>query len=175
MSLTPLLAAAAALTPFFPKIAQWIGGEGREGAATEIVQVAQKITGLSQTADMQQYFTSNPEAVLMFQKMLTDWERASEKTRAEDRQDARKRDMALVQVGRQNFRADFMVLAAALGLAFCLGALALYRETLPGEAVGIISTIAGIFGSCLKDAYTFEFGSSRGSKDKEAALLKKIP
>jgi hypothetical protein len=53
----------------------------------------------------------------------------------------------------------------------CLGSLAFFKETLPGEAVGIISTIAGIFGSCLKDAYAFEFGSSRGSKAKDAAVL----
>jgi hypothetical protein len=42
--------------------------------------------------------------------------------------------------------------------------------------VGIISTIAGIFGACLKDAYTFEFGSSLGSKQKDdtvAALMER--
>jgi hypothetical protein len=41
---------------------------------------------------------------------------------------------------------------------------------LPGEAVGIISTVAGIFGACLKDAYAFEFGSSRGSKEKDSTV-----
>jgi hypothetical protein len=30
--------------------------------------------------------------------------------------------------------------------------------------------IAGIFGACLKDAYTFEFGSSRGSKEKDDSI-----
>jgi len=41
---------------------------------------------------------------------------------------------------------------------------------------GIISTVAGIFGACLKDAYAFEFGSSRGSKEKDmtvASLVEK--
>ena len=77
--------------------------------------------------------------------------------------------MAFVVNKKSNTRADIMVIAAAVGLLSCLISLALFRSNLPGEAVGIISTIAGIFGSCLKDAYSFEFGSSRGSKVKDLA------
>ena len=94
-----------------------------------------------------------------------------ELTYMKDRQDARWRDVAMTQAGRRNFRADIMVISAACGLVLCLVSLGHYSEELPGEAVGIISTIAGIFGACLKDAYAFEFGSSRGSKEKDAALL----
>lgn len=42
--------------------------------------------------------------------------------------------------------------------------------SVPGEVVGIVSTIAGIFGACLRDAFQFEFGSSRGSREKDAIL-----
>jgi len=63
-----------------------------------------------------------------------------------------------------------MVVSAAMGLVMCLASLAFYSEALPGEAVGIISTVAGIFGACLKDAYAFEFGSSRGSKEKDSTV-----
>ena len=85
-----------------------------------------------------------------------------------DRQSARERDIAIAQAGRRNVRADVMVLSAAVGLVACLWTLTSYAGKIPGEAVGIISTIAGIFGSCLKDAYTFEFGSSRGSREKDS-------
>lgn len=87
-----------------------------------------------------------------------------------DREGARLRGMALAQAGRSNLRADIMVVSAACGLIGCLVTITLYRINLPGEAVSIISTIAGIFGSCLKDAYAFEFGSSRGSKLKDSKL-----
>ena len=87
-----------------------------------------------------------------------------------DRESARLRDIALANAGRSNLRADIMVVAAAMGLVSCLVTITLYRSALPGEAVGIISTVAGIFGSCLKDAYAFEFGSSRGSKLKDNRL-----
>lgn len=34
----------------------------------------------------------------------------------------------------------------------------------------LLSGIAGIFGACLRDAFQFEFGSSRGSREKGAIL-----
>lgn len=99
-------------------------------------------------------------------------ELALDATKAElaDIQSARARDMALAQTGRQNMRADIMVLGAVVGLLACLCSLVLYREKIPPEAVGIISTVAGLFGACLKDAFTFEFGSSRSSRDKDVTI-----
>lgn len=84
--------------------------------------------------------------------------------------DARARDTRLRQAGYRNTRADWMIAAAGLILIACLGTLIFLRADLPGEAVGIISTIAGIAGACLKDAFQFEFGSSRGSKDKDGLM-----
>ncbi|MDR0677202.1 MAG: hypothetical protein LBF57_00805 [Holosporaceae bacterium] len=80
--------------------------------------------------------------------------------------DIRSRINMINACGR-NKRLNIMVICAALGLIFCLLMLTFYKKDLPGEVVGIISTISGIFGACLKDAYSFEFGSSRGSKDKD--------
>ncbi|OYU41966.1 MAG: hypothetical protein CFE44_26720, partial [Burkholderiales bacterium PBB4] len=91
-----------------------------------------------------------------------------------DRQDARKRDVAYVQAGRVNHRADIMVLFDVVGLIACLVVMAFFRKDMPGEMVGLLSAIISIFGLCLRDAHQFEFGSSRGSRDKDdqqAALL----
>ncbi|MDR0631818.1 MAG: hypothetical protein LBF54_01040 [Holosporaceae bacterium] len=74
----------------------------------------------------------------------------------------------------RNKRLNIMVVGAALGLIFCILTLTSYKGDLPGEVVGIISTVAGIFGACLKDAYSFEFGSSRGSKDKDDKISSTI-
>jgi len=87
-----------------------------------------------------------------------------------DMQSARSRDVELRAAGYRNVRADWMIGAAGLILIACLGTLIFLRADLPGEAVGIISTIAGIAGACLKDAFQFEFGSSRGSKNKDQTL-----
>jgi hypothetical protein len=63
-----------------------------------------------------------------------------------------------------------MVGAVVIGLIACIVVLGWMRDDIPGEVVGIISTVAGIFGSCLKDAFAFEFGSSRGSKEKDTLM-----
>lgn len=77
--------------------------------------------------------------------------------------------MAIPEPG-QGARADVMVIGAVVGLIACLLVLALFKAQIPGEAVGVISTVAGIFGTCLRDAFQFEFGSSRGSRSKDALL-----
>lgn len=85
---------------------------------------------------------------------------------------ARDRDVKLRQAGSRNVRADLMVLLDVVGLIACLVVIALYRDKLPGEVVGIISTVAGIFGACLRDAHQFEFGSSRSSREKDATIAR---
>lgn len=72
--------------------------------------------------------------------------------------------------GYQNRRADLMVILDVIGLIGCLVVLALLRHDLPAEVVTLLSTIVGIFGLCLRDAHQFEFGSSRGSREKDAIL-----
>ncbi len=76
-------------------------------------------------------------------------------------------NIGVINAYSKNRRLNLMVTGAALGLVFCL-------LVLPGEVVGIISTVSGIFGACLKDAYSFEFGSSRGSKEKDDRISNAI-
>lgn len=83
--------------------------------------------------------------------------------------------ISLVNAYGRNKRLGVMVISAVLGLLICLLILAFAKQS--GEVVGIISTVAGIFGACLKDAYSFEFGSSRGSREKDeriSATLKEL-
>lgn len=82
--------------------------------------------------------------------------------------------IGVINAYSKNKRLTLMVIGAAIGLAFCLIILTTYKGDLPGEVVGIISTVAGMFGACLKDAYSFEFGSSRGSKEKDDRLARAI-
>ncbi|MDR0640533.1 MAG: hypothetical protein LBF65_02270 [Holosporales bacterium] len=113
----------------------------------------------------------------LFQRALINSEREIELAIIRDKENARTRDISIVNTGKRNRRADVMVIAAAVGLVMCLAVIVIYHQSMPGEAIGIISTVAGIFGSCLKDAYNFEFGSSRGSKEKDqtvASILNKI-
>ncbi len=71
---------------------------------------------------------------------------------------------------RPSLRADLMVLGDVIGLVACLVVLTFFRKDIPGEVVGLLSTVASIFGLCLRDAHQFEFGSSRGSREKNAVI-----
>ncbi len=155
---------ALGLMEFAPLIAKIVNGNESEKIAEKVVKTAKIVTGGSELEDISESLRKSPEAVLEFR-------REAEKIVNNDRANARMRDISLFQVGRRNIRSDIMVLSALLGLLGCLGALTVFKMSLSGEVVGIISTIAGIFGSCLKDAYAFEFGSSRGSKEKESRLI----
>lgn len=166
----PAIAAAFGLAQFIPSIARWLAGEKAEQVAENVLDIAKRITGLEDSSGMIRLLLEQPELVVEFQKAVLNLEAEMELSTMQDRQDARARDMAIINAGRNNTRADIMVISAAGGLISCLVSLAYYSEYLPGEAVGIISTVAGIFGSCLKDAYAFEFGSSRESKIKDTTM-----
>lgn len=68
---------------------------------------------------------------------------------------------------------DVLGLLASLAAMLALGlAKASHPEAVSegvfGALLAQLSTITGYFGLCLRDAHQFEFGSSRGSKEKDA-------
>ncbi|MBP6950810.1 MAG: hypothetical protein KA112_00020 [Alphaproteobacteria bacterium] len=166
----PLLPLAHALTELVPLIARWLGRENGHATAQKVVNIAQSITREKEPLQILHSLKADSKKALEFQQAVQKMAHELDLEEVKDRENARLRDIALAQAGRSNLRADIMVISAALGLIACLVTITLYRMSLPGEAVGIISTVAGIFGSCLKDAYAFEFGSSRGSKMKDTKL-----
>lgn len=167
MSILPIALGLMELVPSFSKI---FHNEKTQTLTKKVVDVAQKIANTSDVEKATSIIKQDPKLFLQFQQEILKLEQQIDLNVYKDRQDARARDVAIAQTGRKNRRADIMVVCAAVGLMVCLFSLCLFDGNLPGEAVGIISTIAGIFGACLKDAYAFEFGSSRGSKEKDLQM-----
>jgi hypothetical protein len=165
-----IITTALALSQFAPIITKWIGGTSAESVANTVVNIAKNVTNSINEKEALQKLQSDKKLVAEFQKLIIESEKEIETAILKDRESARSRDIAFINSGRHNKRADIMVIAAALGLVACLAVICLFNKSLPGEAIGIISTVAGIFGSCLKDAYAFEFGSSRGSKEKDLTV-----
>lgn len=165
---------ALGLAKFAPIVKRWLFGPHSETFATKVVDLAQKVTHASSPEQAIDALTNSTYLQSQFQKEILQLDTELEIAMIKDRRHARERDLAFMQAGHANKRADWMVISAAFGLIMCLLSLAFYSEVLPGEAVGIISTIAGIFGSCLKDSYSFEFGSSRGSKIKDSTVASAI-
>ncbi|MDR0744562.1 MAG: hypothetical protein LBE97_01235 [Holosporales bacterium] len=174
----PILQAVLSLAQFAPSVSKWLNGSKIDTISKKIIEIAKSVTNAKDEFDAVEKLKSDKRLLTLFQKALINSEREIELAIIKDKENARTRDIAIINSGKRNKRADIMVLAAAIGLVVCLLTLIVYKKDLPGEAVGIISTIAGIFGSCLRDAYNFEFGSSRGSKEKDqtvAAMISKNP
>ncbi len=170
----PLVSLALALAKYAPQIMRFFGaGEASAAVAQKVVDVAASVTGTQVPEEMLAKLKADTELAHQFQVELLQVDAELERLHLADRQDARARDLEVRKLNAgKNDRADAMILGAVVGLIACLVVLVFFRKDIPGEAVGIISTIAGIFGACLRDAFQFEFGSSRGSKQKDDALLK---
>jgi hypothetical protein len=93
-----------------------------------------------------------------------------------DIQEARTRDIEIRKQGQTNTRADMMILGDVLGLVVCLAVIYALKDATGagiGELRGLLTAIAGYFGLGLRDAHQFEFGSSRGSKEKDFMMTQK--
>ncbi|MBN2752598.1 MAG: hypothetical protein JXQ84_07805 [Rhodospirillaceae bacterium] len=166
----PISAAIGLASYAAPHLAKWIFGDEGATVAQKVVDAAQTLTGTTTPADAEAALRANPELLLRYKQQLAALNADLERAYLADRQSARDRDKAIVQAGQRNIRADLMVIGATLGLVVCVVVLVAWRTAIPGEVVGILSTVCGIFGSCLKDAFAFEFGSSRGSKEKDMLM-----
>lgn len=133
----PVIAAALGLAGFAPIIARWLGGGQAQDVATKVVDIAQKITGTDDPLEAIQRLQENTDMVSEFQRAIIQTEVEIELAIMKDRQDARLRDLALINTGRSNVRANVMVISAAMGLILCLASLAYYSVELPGEAAAL--------------------------------------
>lgn len=165
------LTIALGLAQVAPSLLRFFGvGEKPVAIAEKAIEIAQAVTGANTGQAALAALQADPAMAHEYRLAVLKADGELEALYLADRKDARARDVALHQAGYQNRRADWMVLFDVIGLVACLIVLSLFRKEIPGEVVGLLSTIAGIFGLCLRDAHQFEFGSSRGSREKDMLL-----
>lgn len=161
-----------ALAQFAPSIIKLITGSDKaEAVAGSVIEIAKTVTGADTPNAALTAIQADPDKIIAFRLAIAAQQSDLEKSYLADVSDARKRDIDVRKLaGGTNLRADLAVLAVVAGLIACLFVLVQYKASIPGEVVGILSTVAGIFGSCLKDYFSFEFGSSRSSQNKDATI-----
>ena len=111
----------------------------------------------------------DPELAVKFRDSVLAREADLDKAYLVDRQSARDRDVALAQAGRYNWRADVLAVLAVGGLVVCMWFIA-KDSSMPERAVNAIMFVAGVLAAAVRDVYSFEFGSSRGSKEKDEII-----
>ena len=164
---------AMGLANFAPQIIKWVTGSDKaEQAASAVVDIAKKVTGRDDGEQALEALKADPALVLQFRQSVIASEADLDKAYLGDRANARSRDVALVQAGRYNWRADILAVLAVGGLVLCVWFIA-RDSTLSERAVNAIMFVAGVLAAAVRDVFSFEFGSSRGSRDKDALLAQK--
>ena len=163
MSLT-ILQAALSIIELLPSLSKkfesWFDTKSVNPISKVLVELAKYITNSKDEKTAIENLHKNPALIKNLQDAIIKYEKDIEIAILQDKQNAGTRDINFINNKQWNIRADIMVLMAVLGLTLCLVLITFFRNTLPAEVLGAITTVAGIFGSCLKDAYNFEFGSS---------------
>ena len=167
----PISLALALAGQFAPGIIKYFTNSDTAGAvAGQVIDIAKTVTGKGEPDQAQAALQADPALALQFKAAVLASDTELEKAYLADRQNARERDVKLAQAGQTNARANWMVVMDVIGLVACLAVLALFRQEIPSEVVGLLTTISTLFGLCLRDAHQFEFGSSRGSREKDQSL-----
>jgi len=134
-----------------------------------VVDVARVVTGKEDPQEAVQALQADPAMVMQFRQAMAGIEADMDRAYLADRQNARGRDVAFVQAGRWNIRADLLALLSVTGLIVCVWFVA-RDSSLPERAVNAIMFVAGTLAACVRDVFAFEFGSSRGSREKDAII-----
>lgn len=93
------------------------------------------------------------------------------KAEIDDRESARDRDSKIAAASQKNYRADLMfglAIAVTVGLVY----LVWRSEELAEFTKGIVTLVLGRFMGYLDNIYSFEFGTTRGSRQKDATIDK---
>jgi hypothetical protein len=97
-------------------------------------------------------------------------ETATFQAEIDDKKSARARDVRFVETGQINWRANVMlglVFASIIAIVWILVGYKVDGNTAVG---GALIALLGTLGGCIKDAFGFEFGSSRGSMMKDMKI-----
>lgn len=93
------------------------------------------------------------------------------KAEVADKDSARSRDKEFLKAGTHNYRADFMFVLA-VGLVSCMIWIVWKDPSINEYAKGIFTLVLGRFLGYLDNIYNFEFGTTRGSRDKDVTIGK---
>jgi len=163
----PLIPAAIGLAAeFAPQLVRWIAGEKAGETAQEVIELAHRVTGHDTLDGAAAALRGSPELVARLRSEAAALAAELEKAHLADRADARARDVAVQQQRGRNARADVLAFAAIAGLIGLIW-LVVFVEIPAGPARDVLLLLAGALIAVVKDVYGFEFGSSRGSKDKD--------
>ena len=160
---------ALGLAQLAPTLMRFFGvGEKNTSVIEKVINTAVEVTGAPSGEEALTILRNNQAKAYEFQTLVLQNNSELEKLYLADTQDARARDIAITVAGNHNYRADSMyVLAVLIIMALVYFVL---KSELDEYAKGIITLVLGRFLGYLDNIYNFEFGTTRGSKNKDDTI-----
>ncbi len=161
--------AIAIASEFFPVLATKLGGARGRAVAEHVIKVAATVAGTPKDADPREIIAALKDDQAKADEVrlrLEELDQAEHQRIVDDRADARRYQATVGP--RARLRGTLMLLGVVAGLVACI--LAVFRSTTDPAALALVTTIAGALLKMLSDAFAFEFGSSSGSKEKDAQI-----
>lgn len=165
----PIMAGIGLALEFAPDIIRWISGDNAGDVAEKVAETAMKVTGTNNVNAAHTALSKDPKLVAEFNISMQEMKNDLEKAYLADRQDARARDEKFIEQGRENWRANIMLAMAFVFAGVIYSYLALVDDLAQNVAIAL-GTAGGMALKMIGDAFQFEFGSSRGSKNKDNIL-----
>lgn len=170
-------AALAIAQEFLPSLAAKLSGRNARTVAETVVSAAAAAAGVSPTTPADQMIArikADPVADGQLRQELQLIDREVYLAELDDRGDARRSQLERGDSAR--VRGNWMIIGVSAGLVACVGGIILMArglgpdDNIPEGVLALVTTVAGALLKMLSDAFAFEFGSSRGSREKSAIL-----
>jgi hypothetical protein len=179
-----LIPLVTSLAPTLVRLAT--GSDRAEAVAQSVSQAVERATGIApadarRASEAQALIEADPELAARLASELRELEGRELDRLLADRRDARARDVEVRRLtGGLNTRANVMLLMAFLAIVVIAGALVVLNLRSAGQSggelqftgaiIGFLTGIGGMFARNIGSAFDFEFGSSRGSKNKDGHI-----
>jgi hypothetical protein len=162
-----LLIQLASVVPFLAKYLN--APESAQKVADAVGGVASQLTGATNPEEAVKQILANAEMKQKFIETATTQQIQWDLLFLQDVQSARARDVEIRKAGQKNQRAEWMFVLAVIvivGLVWMIWT----RTDISEFVKGVITLVLGRFLGYLDSIYSFEFGSTRSSKEKDATI-----
>ena len=159
----PLIPIISGLASLAPTIGKWLGGDKGEDAAQAVADIARAVSGQNDVDRAVNAIQSDPSLQFEFLKLLEQNKVAFDDMYLKDRQDARKQHKHSIMPA--------VIVVALTVMVAAMGA-ALFMSVIPEGNATLANILFGAVLAKWADAIAYWVGSSRGSAEKSAGVLK---
>ena len=166
----PITIGLTLASQYAPSIIKYFTNSDTAGAvAGQVIEIAKTVTGKGTPEESVSAIQADPALALQFRLAVMANEADMDKAFLSDTQDARKRDIVLIDKGVTNYRANIIAAIAGLVVLACL-LVVVWATGLDDFAKASITLICGRALGWVEQIFSFEFGTTRSNQTKDTTI-----